>query len=483
MGVQDHLLHHHYATTPDSNSHKDDDPFAEATRAAAAAKKVDLTSASVYDTIAELPPTSKKVDLTSASDNDTIAISIRNNKPTALEMAAEISAKAKVAAAAAAKASADTTTKSTLHTNIYTTTTTGEVRSLLSNLVSGNSSEQASAARQLSIIVSGRDDDVDSVAGVICAEGGVHTLHLCLDSNDMNIRDACTQVLATIALSNGGQGRNEILSAPPGGLARLIESMLLSLEQGTQPSAGDFLAAIAGAQGQAAKAAFSRCKAVGRLASVVVGAADGRTKTPIAAASLRALHAFAAADPVYLKKVSWSGGLSDLTRLLSVKVDPSLHLPALSLILASVQSHPSLAESLATPSCIASLSEYLGDPRYAVELQAGVAYILSKIAGLASYTTEAGDALMDLCLSRACEVLHNSQDYNNTMLVGGSAAIVAHLMHGNRLCCHVVTYHTAVMKSTLSCLVMTRQFALAERFLLDSAAFAKDPGDILTAGY
>ena len=422
-------------------------------------------------------------------------------KPTALYMAAEIAAKAKAAAAAASKAAeiAISNQHTNKHSNNTAAASSGEVRSLLSNLVSGNSYDQASAARQLFTLTGGQDDDDDGgdAAGIICAEGGVHTLHLCLDSNDMNVRDACTQVLTIIALSNGGQGRSEVLSAPPGGLARLIESMLLALEEGTQPSAGDFLAAIAGAQGQAAKAAFSRCKAVGRLASVAVGAAGGRTKTAIAAASLRALHAFAAADPVYLKKMAWSGGLADLTRLLSMKVDPSLHLPALSLILASVKNHPSLAESLATPSCIASLSEYLGDPCYAVELQAGVAYILSKIAGLATYTTEAGNALMDHSLPRACEVLHNSQDNKNKkggeggegddetvmMLAGGSAAIVAHLMHGSRLCCHVVVYHTAVMKSTLSCLVMTRQFALAERFLYDSAEFAKDPGDMLTAGY
>jgi len=498
-----------YATTPESlknktNYKEEDDPFAEATRAAAAAKKLDMTketggsgsSSGSSGGAGPPPPTT------------TTAPSINIKKSTALEMAAEIAAKAKAAAAAASKAAE--TAISNQHTNKHNDNTaaasSGEVRSLLSNLVSGNSYEQASAARQLSILTGGQDDDDDdgggggggaAVAGIICAEGGVHTLHLCLDSNDMNVRDACTQVLTIIALSNGGQGRSEVLSAPPGGLARLIESMLLALEKGTQPSAGDFLAAIAGAQGQAAKAAFSRCKAVGRLASVAVGAADGRTKTAIAAASLRALHAFAAADRVYLKKMAWSGGLADLTRLLSIKVDPSLHLPALSLILASVKNHPSLSESLATPSCIASLSEYLGDPHYAVELQAGVAYILSKIAGLATYTTEAGNALMDHSLPRACEVLHNSQDIKNKkggeggeggdetvmMLAGGSAAIVAHLMHGSRLCCHVVVYHTAVMKSTLTCLVMTRQFALAERFLYDSAEFAKDPGDILTSGY
>lgn len=489
-----------YATTSDSFKNKtnytkeEDDPFAEATRAAAAAKKLDMTEDIIITSVEE------NADL-SPTTTTTTAPSVRNgNKPTALEMAAEISSKAKAAAAAASKAAE--TAISNQHTNKHHNNNTaaaaassGEVRSLLSNLVSGNSYEQASAARQLSIITGGQDDDDDGVADIICAEGGVHTLHLCLDSSDMDVRDACTQVLTTIALSNGGQGRSEVLSAPPGGLARLVESMLLALEKGTQPSAGDFLAAIAGAQGQAAKAAFSRCRAVGRLATVAVGAADGRTKTAIAAASLRALHAFAAADPVYLKKMAWSGGLADLTRLLSVKVDPSLHLPALSLILASVKNHPSLAESLATPSCIASLSEYLGDPRYAVELQAGVAYILSKIAGLATYTTEAGKALMDHSLPRACEVLHNSQDNKKegggrggndktvVMLAGGSAAIVAHLMHGSRLCCHVVVYHTAVMKSTLSCLVMSRQFALAERFLYDSAEFAKDPGDILTAGY
>ena len=389
----------------------------------------------------------------------------------AVDLATSVATKASTAAAAATRAIEAAHYHSSRKSS--TTDRSSEVRSLLSVLVSGGSSEQISAANQLKELCGGDEASCKSVA----SNGGVHTLHLCIQSSNAQLRDSCTHILTDVYQTNDTLAfKKEIIKAP-GGIVRFIETMLLALENG-QASAGGFLAAIAGVPDDAAKTAFSRCKAVKRIAAVAM---DKGFDKIVRLAALEALEAFANVDPVHLKKIAWSGGLQELACLLSQ--DAIIHPPVLRILLKAVSVYPEFIDALATPDSIPLLSKFIGCPNHHLSLQVTAGAILALVSGLPVLRTDASSSMIDTTLPRACEVLHDEDVTTPDELRGSCAAIVAHLMQRSAVCCHVVMYHTAVLKTTLNTLITTKQFLLAEKFLVASAAFAQEPGcDITMAG-
>jgi hypothetical protein len=238
------------------------------------------------------------------------------------------------------------------------------------------------------------------------------------------------------------------------------------------------MGALCASSEDGARAACARVR-VGRLLVDVV-ASDAHPAEARAAAA-EALEAHVAADPApNAKKVAWSGGVEALIAAMSSGIG-DLAAPALRLLSSMQGAHPHLAVALCNAAAIAAISAFVSEPNYAVVVQAVAAELLAAISAVPEKTDTAEAALTDHALPRSCEVLHQgtSGAVGNAerRLSAACAEIVCQLVCSSRLCCHVVIFHTAVLRPAVAALVAGRRCGLAQKLLKAAAAFAADPGD------
>lgn len=234
-------------------------------------------------------------------------------------------------------------------------------------------------------------------------------------------------------------------------------------------------------------------------------------------AALTALDALCAADPgPNLRKLAWSGALPVLVnhmRQVSAAA-PEERACSLRLLLSALAQDGRYADTLCTPGVLEALSEFIADPQYPTQLQAGAAGVLSHVAAIPSKKADAIKALTDCALPRACEVVHQAKEAWGTgavlnspisakhfaqmlgaqngsadgsgigsdvdaQLQAACATLIAHLATGSRVCCHVILFHTQVLHALIEVLVGSHQYLLADALLRAAGRYAANPTETI----
>eukprot|EP00887_Chlorella_sp_A99_P008261 scaffold12.g8261.t1 len=384
------------------------------------------------------------------------------------------------------------------------------VPSLLSQLMTGRPEEQAAAARRLLSYCERCGTPVHSAVG---AAGGVHMLLIMLDSLDRGVRDACVRLLAGLAANPRLLAEVE---AAPGGLAAAVPPMFRALADG-QPAAARFLGLLAAARSQAVRTACARARVVHVLTRAVAGGA-ARARVP----ALAALEAFCE-EEVNVRKMGWAGGVEALLGALGGGGGgEELSLPALRLLDKATRALPEAAPTACTAAGVAALAQFVGSPAAPLEAQCLAAAVLARVAAVPVQRDDAGQALTDLVLPRAFEILHEYAQEREGLgeeeesapgagagagasasaseagdadgggaaaaeaaaarwqarLRGSAAAVVARLVARSPGCCHALLFHSALLRPALSALLASRQFALAQGLLQAAAEFARRPAAV-----
>ena len=197
--------------------------------------------------------------------------------------------------------------------------------------------------------------------------------------------------------------------------------------------------------------------------------------------------------------------------LLATAGDPELRDSAMWLHLSSLDVDPGAADSLSSPLAIHSLSALLAAPDQPLAAQTQAAQVLAHVAAVAGRGADATQALVDVSIPRACEVLHQSAAGRTptaadafgaagraqALLASGGggaeagtsgkggegeaalgaacAALIARVAICSRLCCHLIIFHTELLQTLVAALVASRQYALARALLDASADYANNP--------
>jgi len=376
--------------------------------------------------------------------------------------------------------------------------------SLVSKLTTGSVVEQAAAAEALLQALKEHGDPVRQATHLA---GGTHMLQqTMLSSKNERLQDVCVEALAELcqyqpALSEVAHGGGDTTGC-------LVERTLKGITAG-KVSHKQLFVALTVSDSEEVKAACANLKAVRTFAEQISREMNPEGTKESRAASLDAIDAMCTADPgSNLRKLAWTGSLPTLvSSIRHPETPPPQRAISLRLLLKALAQDSRYADMLCTFEVINALAELIADADYPVEVQAGAASVLTHVAAIPSKKAETTAALTDCALPRACEVLHNAGKFWESgppvespasikrlaqMIIDGGtafygkeaieaqlqsacAALVAHLATGSPLCCHVILFHTQVLKTLVSVLVGSHQYLLAESLLRAAGRYAANP--------
>lgn len=184
---------------------------------------------------------------------------------------------------------------------------------------------------------------------------------------------------------------------------------------------------------------------------------------------------------------------------------PAQHAAALQLLASAVALQADAAAALASEAGVAALARFVGAADVPLAVQAEAAGLLVAVAGVPSKRPAAQQALTDLALPRAFEIVHEAAAAASAAEAGSmggdgstgaaaaaslggddaaaerrlqaaAAAIVAQLVEQDRECCHSILFHAQLLRPAVQMLVSGGRCGAARQLLDAARAYAASLG-------
>lgn len=182
----------------------------------------------------------------------------------------------------------------------------------------------------------------------------------------------------------------------------------------------------------------------------------------------------------------WNGGIETINGILCGSDSTETKSRAIHLLFTAAEIRKDCIGLLCNPTIIEALSLLLDDDCYPVCMQIEAASLLHQVSSLPKKKQEVKDALMDHCLPRICEILHQSKMYLShgehqttdalqSRLWRMCARILSRLAEDSALCCQTIIFQTNLLEHSVLLLNQARQYKDCKILLQATYKYAKCP--------
>jgi hypothetical protein len=182
----------------------------------------------------------------------------------------------------------------------------------------------------------------------------------------------------------------------------------------------------------------------------------------------------------------WNGGIETINGVLCGSDSTETKSRAMHLLFTTAEIRKDCIGLLCNPTIIEALSLLLDDDCYPVCMQIEAASLLHQVSSLSKKKQEVKDALMDHCLPRVCEILHQSKmhlthgehqttDALQSRLWRMCARILSRLAEDSALCCQTIIFQTNLLEHSVLLLNQARQYRDCKILLQATYKYAKCP--------
>ena len=182
----------------------------------------------------------------------------------------------------------------------------------------------------------------------------------------------------------------------------------------------------------------------------------------------------------------WNGGIETINGILCRSDSTETKSRAIHLLFTAAEIRKDCIGLLCNPTIIEALSLLLDDDCYPVCMQIEAASLLHQVSSLPKKKQEVKDALMDHCLPRICEILHQSKkhlthgehkttDALQRRLWRMCARILSRLAEDSALCCQTIIFQTNLLEHSVLLLNQAKQYKDCKILLQATYKYAKCP--------
>jgi len=188
----------------------------------------------------------------------------------------------------------------------------------------------------------------------------------------------------------------------------------------------------------------------------------------------------------FMDSFIWNGGIETICGILCGSDSTETKALAIHLLFTVAENRKDCIGLLCNPAMIEASSLLLDDDCYPVCLQFEASSLLHQISSLPKKKEEVKDALMDHCLPRICEILHESKthlthgehktiDALQSKLWRMCASILSCLAGDSALCCQTIIFQTNLLEHSVLLLNQARRYKDCKILLQATYEYAKCP--------
>eukprot|EP00890_Picochlorum_soloecismus_P000681 jgi/Picsp_1/1613/NSC_05091-R1_hypothetical protein CHLNCDRAFT_140051 [Chlorella variabilis] len=355
----------------------------------------------------------------------------------------------------------------------------------ISTLTIGHKAKHTRALKSL-VATLKKHSTSPSIRGEIHNAGGTYILQTNISSANVEQSILCAEGL--VEMSKDPKAKSELSDMNEEATCKLLISAALQVKEGNKTFL-ELLGLLVNIPNRYMKQASAQTRLVPTFLEHLSKCTRRKVyKGPEIESIMEALVAMMNSESnlYFVDSFIWNGGIETINTILCESDSIEAKSRALRLLFTAAESRKDCIALLCYPTIIEALSLLLDDDCYPICLQIEASSLLHQISSLSKKKQEVKDALMDHCLPRICEILHQSKthitqgEHNTTDALQSRlwricASILSHLARDSALCCQTIIFQTNLLEHSVLLLNQARQYKDCKILLQATYEYAKCP--------